>query len=150
MSDETKGRKLTIGHRLFLLACALLIGFAAGRWVAEAAGVIDPDSSSKPLAYMYSGEVVLIMVAMILLALFVFATFRFLLLLGERVVTILVTIRKRSQVLDFTGVPPRFRIVTKAVLGRRDRPIVACADRIEPAAAEVKGSSLATKVWLRP
>ena len=31
---------------------------------------------------------------------------------------VLVTIRKRSQVLDFTGVPPRFRIVTIGTISR--------------------------------
>jgi hypothetical protein len=97
MTDETTRQKLAIGHGLFLLACALLIGFAAGRSVADAAGAIGPESSTKPFAQLQAEERVWIFVAMALLALFVFAAFRFLLLLGHRVVSLLGQVETRPN-----------------------------------------------------
>jgi hypothetical protein len=83
---------------LFLFACALLVGFAGGRAVAEAAGVISPEDAARPLATLAGNEGPLVFLAMVLLAFFVFAGFRFLFLLGQRAVALLAQVETRPPV----------------------------------------------------
>ena len=95
MEDEATVQKLGIGPSRFLLACALLIGFAAGRSVAEAAGAISLESGAKSLNQLHEGEGMWVAASMVLLAFFVFASFRFLLVLGQRAVAVLARVETK-------------------------------------------------------
>ncbi len=89
MTDEVKAPKLAIGQQLFFVACALLVGFIAGRAVAEAAGAIPAPQKAD--------EVWIIFPAQCLLGLFVYAALRFLLQLGQRMVAILAGVHTRPS-----------------------------------------------------
>lgn len=101
MADKDKAPKLAIGQMLFFVACALLIGFMGGRSVAEAAG-------ANPHANEVESDV-LVFSAQVLLGLFVFASLRFLFLLGRRMVAVLADVQTRPSrevavVIVFCGV----------------------------------------------
>ena len=87
MVDKVKAPKLAIGQMLFFLACALLVGFVGGRSVAESAGVIENGRDSEQW----------LVFSQVLLALFTFASLRFLFLLGRRMVAVLAGVQTRPS-----------------------------------------------------
>jgi hypothetical protein len=95
MPTEAKVNKTRDRSGLLLLACALLIGFAAGRSVAEAAGAISLESGATPFGHLREGEGIWVAISMALLGFFVFALFRFLLLTGQRVISLLTGVQTR-------------------------------------------------------
>jgi hypothetical protein len=107
MAEESKLSKLAalvqqlsraLGQRLLPLGCALLIGFVGGRSVAERAGALSSMMSPRGFESVYVSDSNFVAFAMILLAFFVYAFIRFLLQLGQRVVTLLAQIQTRPPV----------------------------------------------------
>jgi hypothetical protein len=85
---EPRVKKVPQGYRAFSVACALIIGFVAGRSVAEGAGLIAPPAVQIP-NYERERDGLWTFAAMVLVGLFVFATCRFLFLLGWRAAEVL-------------------------------------------------------------
>ena len=97
MPEEPAPPKLAKGQLLFLLACALLIGFVGGRSVAEAAGAISLEDSGQPFDRLHGDQGVWIFVSILMCTFFVFASLRFLLLLGQRGVGLLARVQTRPE-----------------------------------------------------
>jgi hypothetical protein len=89
--------RLAIGQKLFLLACALLIGFVGGRGVAESAGAILPDDGVDRFDHRRDLDGLWIFIATVVLAFFVVASLRFLILLGQRVAGLLARVETRPD-----------------------------------------------------
>jgi hypothetical protein len=85
------------GQGFFLLACALLIGFVGGRGVAEAAGVVLLEDGGDRFDRRHDLDGLWIFLSSVLLACFVIASFRFLLLLGQRIVNVLAGVETRPD-----------------------------------------------------
>lgn len=85
------------GSGLFLLSGALLIAFVTGRRVAEIAGVITSKISDAPLSELQPPDSTWITVSMALMAIFVVAMLRFLILLTQRTICALGQVEARPK-----------------------------------------------------
>ena len=95
MRTQPPAPRLAIGQKLFILACALLVGFVGGRSIAEAAGSISPENGALPFERLHGDAGVWIFFSIVLLTLFVIAALRLLLLLRQRVIALLTQVETR-------------------------------------------------------
>jgi len=100
--------RLAVGQKLFIFASALLIGFVGGRGVAESAGLVLPEIGADRFDHRHELDGLWIFLATVLLALFVVAALRFVLLLSQRVGGLLARLETR---------PDRWIAVTTIVCG---------------------------------
>jgi hypothetical protein len=85
------------GQGFFLIACALLIAFVGGRGVAESAGAIFLENGGDRFDHRHDLDGLWIFISSVLLAFFVIASFRFLLLLAQRIVNVLAGVETRPD-----------------------------------------------------
>jgi hypothetical protein len=85
-------------------ACALLLGFAAGRSVADAAGAVSPESSAQPITKLPNKELAWVVFAMVLLAFFAFVAILSLIRLGQWGAGILAKVESRPSIWTATAI----------------------------------------------